>query len=173
MAHRSESQSTGDRIDCTPSNARDRVENDREAIWEVEGERKSGKSQLAEAKLWAEGGEERDGNCTKEVEEDDGEDRRLESEVKHGSTEGSERKCCRCGVGGKPHPHAVGQTLGVVPLVGENSFNPSRLDSIQSVDHTPQLAANRLDALFIAGYEESHLSKDPLAPWDIILVLMW
>ena len=130
FAHRSESQSTGDTIDCTPSDTRDRVQNDWYAIWEVEGEREPGKRQLAETELWAECGEVGDGDCTKEVEEDDGEDRGSEFESKHGSTEGSERESCRCGVCGKPHPHAVGQTLSVVPLIGENAFNPSGLNSV-------------------------------------------
>ena len=38
LAHRSESQSAGDAIDRTPSNARDRVQDDWEAVREVEGE---------------------------------------------------------------------------------------------------------------------------------------
>ena len=83
FAHRSESQSTGDTIDCAPADARDRVENDWEAIWEVEREREPGKGQLAEAELWAKRGEEGDGDGGKEVEEDDGEDRRPEFELEH------------------------------------------------------------------------------------------
>ena len=130
FAHRSESQSTGDTIDRAPSHAGDRVQNDWEAIWEVEGEREAGKGQLAEAELRAECGEEGDGECTKEVEEDDGEDCGTEFEFKHGRTESTERESCCCGVGSKPHPHTVGQALSVVPLVGENSFNPSGLDSV-------------------------------------------
>lgn len=139
LAHRSESQSASDTVDRTPSNARDHVQNDREAIWKVEGEREPGKRQLAEAELWTECGEKGDGDCTEEVEEDDGEDCRSELETKYGSTEGPERDGCYCGVGGKPHPHAVGQALTMVPLIGEDSFNPSRLDSVQSINDIPQL----------------------------------
>ena len=90
FAHRSESQSAGDTIDCAPSNARDRVQDDWETIWEVEGEREPGKRQLAEAKLRAECGEIGDGDGREEVEEDDGEDCRSEFETEYGGTEGPE-----------------------------------------------------------------------------------
>ena len=145
FTHRSEGQSTGDTVYCAPSNTRDRVQNDWKAIREVEGEREPGKRQLAEAELRAEGGEVGDGDCREEVEEDDGEDCWPEFETKHGSTEGPEREGCCCGVGRKPHEHAVGQALGVVPLIGENSFNPTGLDSIQPIDDAPQLGRG-LDA---------------------------
>ena len=85
---------------------------------------------MTETELWAECGEVGDGDGTEKVEEDDGEDRRSEVEVEHGSAEGSERESRCCGVGGKPHPHAVGQALSVVPLVGKDSFDPSGFDSI-------------------------------------------
>ena len=146
FAHRSESQSASDTIDRAPTNARNRVQNDWEAVWEIEGEREPGKRQLAEAKLWAECGEVGDGDCTEEVEEDDGEDCGSETETKYGSTEGPEREGCRCGVGGKPQPHAVGQALSVVPLIGEDSFNPSRLDTVQLINDIPQLGSRLVKA---------------------------
>jgi hypothetical protein len=153
FAHRSESQSAGDTIDCAPSNTRDRVQNDWKAIWEVEGEREPGKRQLTEAELWAKRGEEGDGDCGEEVEENDGEDGGPEFKSEHGSTKGPERERCRCRVGSKPQPHAVGQALSVVPLVREDAFNPSGLDPIQSIDDIPQLDRG-LDAWLILGREK-------------------
>jgi len=90
FAHRSESKSAGDAVDRTPSDARDRVQNDWEAIWEVEGEREPGKRQLAEAEFWAECGEVGDGDGGEKVEEDDGEDCGSEFEPEYGRAEGPE-----------------------------------------------------------------------------------
>ena len=104
---------------------------------------------MAEAELWAKCGEKGDGDCTEEVEEDDGEDCGSKLETKYGSTEGPEREGCNSGVGGKPHPHAVGQTLGVGPLIGEDSFNSSRLNSVQSINDIPQLRRTLHDELLV------------------------
>lgn len=139
LAHCSESQSAGDAIDRAPSNTRDRVQDDWEAIWEVEREREPGKRQLAKAELWTECGEVGDGESREKVEEDDGEDCGSEFETEYGSTESPERDGRCRGVGGKPHPHAVGQALCVVPLIGEDSFDPTGFDTVQSINDSPQL----------------------------------
>lgn len=130
FAHGSESQSAGDAIDCTPSNTRDRVQDDWKAIWEVEGKREPGERQLAKAELRTKCGEVGNWDGAEKVEKYDGEDRGSEFEIEHGSTEGPEGEGCCRSVRRKPHPHAVGQALGVVPLIGEDSFNPSRLDTV-------------------------------------------
>ena len=130
FAHRSESQSAGDAIDRTPSDTGDRVQDNWEAVWEEEGEREPGKRQLAEAELWAECREVGDGDGREKVEEDDGEDCGSEFEIEYGGTKGSEREGRRCGIGGKPHPHTVGQVLSVIPLIGEDSFDPTGFDPV-------------------------------------------
>ena len=43
LANRSKSQSAGDAIDRAPSDARDYVQDNRDTVWEVEGEREPGK----------------------------------------------------------------------------------------------------------------------------------
>ena len=107
FAHCPEGQSACDAVNRAPSNARDRVQNDWDAVREVERERESGERQLAEAELWAERGEVGDGESAEKVEEDDGQDCGSEFEPEHGSAEGPEREGRCCGVCGKPHPHAV------------------------------------------------------------------
>ena len=102
FAHRSERQSAGDGIDRVPPDARDHVQDDWDAVWEVEGEGESGKCQLSEAEFWTERGEIGDGDGEEEVEEDDGEDRGPELETKRGSAEGPERERWYRRVGGEP-----------------------------------------------------------------------
>ena len=85
---------------------------------------------MTETKLRAERGEKGDGKSREEIEEDDGKDGGSELELEHGSTKGPERERGCGGVGGKPHPHTVRQALNVVPLIGEDSFDSTGLDSI-------------------------------------------
>ena len=92
---------------------------------------------MAETEFWAECGEVSDGERGEEVKEDNSKDGGSKFEFEYRSTESpkGERRCG--GIGGKPHPHTIGQVLSVVPFIGEDSFDPSRLNSIQPIDNTP------------------------------------
>ena len=85
---------------------------------------------MAETELWAKCGEIGDGDCRGEVEEDNGEGCGSEVEAKYGRGEGPKGEGCYRGVGAQPHPHAVGQAVGVIPVIGGYSFDPSSLNTI-------------------------------------------